>query len=295
MLCGCLPALTWSGAIKIRIQMTFCIIECVSTYTGLTGAHLLGYCIQYPANSGFKVTVKTVWEKQTLGRLEKQVKLVKCTMWDTMSCCSSLRQCQSFIRHHSPSLTSVTSVPDFEKTRCQLLHKILPLWAERQSSRRRVSMSQGADIMIWVSDSPSSVATGRETVPTTSLVWAGTHHYIKHSAFSNDYYCCGTSGAGKNWTGFWEWSFQKRDKKTVYSFSLCLKLRWMSTIKLLSNCYLLLTVFFLHILACSYWWLRSSVSRLASQPTGRVMVFTPLAQELWTTWRKGCSDLGLAG
>lgn len=60
MLCGCLAALAWSGAIKIRIQMTLCIIECVSTYTGLTGAHLLGYSIQYPANSGFKVTANSV-------------------------------------------------------------------------------------------------------------------------------------------------------------------------------------------------------------------------------------------
>lgn len=40
--------------------LSVCVCLCVWTYTGLTGAHLLGYCIQHPTNRAFKVTVNSV-------------------------------------------------------------------------------------------------------------------------------------------------------------------------------------------------------------------------------------------
>lgn len=71
-----------------------------------------------------------------------------------------------------------------------------------------------------ISDSPSSVVTGRENVPTVSLVWASTHHYTRHSAFSNDYYWCGTSGFGEklDWTFGVDYFSRERAKEVVYSF-----------------------------------------------------------------------------
>lgn len=123
------------------------------------------------------------------------------------------------------SLTSVTSVSDFKAT----------LSASSQNPATftgavvlEVLSVHGAGHKCDISDSPSSVVAGRESVPTVSLVWASTHHYTRHSAFSNVYYWCGTSGFGEklDWTSGVDYFSHEREKKWfTHSFNPSLQIQ----------------------------------------------------------------------
>lgn len=110
---------------------------------------------------------------------------VYCITW-------SIRSLLTFI----PSVSAfVTTFVSFLKKKSCHFHQ------SSQSLEQWTSMAWGVQVT-EVSDSPSGlVSRERQKVPTTSPAWPSTHHYIKHGAFSNDYYQCGTSGFGKTRNG----------------------------------------------------------------------------------------------
>lgn len=136
--------------------------------------------------------------------LSRLLKVARCTLWD-LSC------------HFFPDKQTL-SVTVSWMTHWFTYFSHSRFWARFSASSQNLATFTGAVVLEGliihgtghrcdISDGPSAVASGRENVPTVSLVWASTHHYTRHCAFSNDYYWCGTSGFGKSWTGVWSGLF----------------------------------------------------------------------------------------
>lgn len=66
---------------------------------------------------------------------------------------------------------------------------------------------------------PTSVATGRETVPTVSPAWASTHQDTSTVPFQTTTTAAGTSGLGKSWTGLGSGLLCLKTTREVGSFA----------------------------------------------------------------------------
>lgn len=102
-------------------------------------------------------------------------------------------------------LTFINSVSDFETTLSASLSNLVTFTGTEVLQAPNIhGMSHKCSSVIvpevWFSEKESV------NIPTTSMVWASTHHYITHGGFSNDYYKCGTSGFGKNMEWSLEWT-----------------------------------------------------------------------------------------
>lgn len=179
----------------------------MSKRTGLTGAHLLGYCIQYPTNSEFKVTdmllCATVRKVQFSSK--KHFKQDKICRVDMMSCCFFKT---NVVNHSCISwsmmslLTFITLVSNFENHVVSFLIKSCHFHQNRGPSGTERPWHEA---QMQNSDSSSGLVIEKSQRTSQQPHWCGqvpttTSHTMPFQTTTTS---VGPVDLVKTWNGFW--------------------------------------------------------------------------------------------